>query len=97
MPRLRTAAPAEAGVTPSTASEHLHRLLDARLVTGERHGRARYYRLAGPSVADALEAIARISPPEPVRSLRQGTHAHALRYTRTWKAGIRPDCAPGPS
>ncbi len=74
---------AEAGVTPSTASEHLHRLLDARLVTAERHGRARYYRLAGPSVADALEAIARISPPEPVRSLRQGTHAHALRYART--------------
>lgn len=36
--------------------------------------------LGGP---EALEAIARISPPEPIRSLRQDTNAHALRYART--------------
>lgn len=74
---------AEAGVAASTISEHLARLTDARLLTAERQGRARYFRLADPSVAEALEAIARISPPEPVRSLRQGTHAHALRRART--------------
>lgn len=34
-------------------------------------------------MAEALEAIARISPPEPIRSLRQGTRAHALRRART--------------
>lgn len=73
----------EAGVSASTISEHLRRLLDGHLVAVERQGRTRYYRLAGPQVAEALEAIARIAPPEPVRSLRQGTHAHALRRART--------------
>ena len=73
----------EAGVSASTVSEHLRRLLDGRLVAVERQGRTRYYRLAGPQVAEALEAVARIAPPEPVRSLRQGTHAHALRRART--------------
>lgn len=73
----------EAGVSASTISEHLRRLLDAQLVAVQRQGRTRYYRLAGPQVAEALEAIARIAPPEPVRSLRQGTHAHALRRART--------------
>jgi DNA-binding transcriptional ArsR family regulator len=73
----------EAGVSASTISEHLRRLLDGRLVVAERQGRTRYYRLAGPQVADALEAIARLAPAEPIRSLRQGTHAHALRRART--------------
>ncbi len=74
---------AEAGVTASTISEHLARLCAANLLTAERQGRARYFRLADPSVAEALEAIARIAPPEPIRSLRQGTRAHALRRART--------------
>jgi hypothetical protein len=42
-----------------------------------------YFRLADPSVAEALEALARISPPEPIRSLRQDTRAQALRRART--------------
>lgn len=74
---------AEADVAASTISEHLARLLDAKLLTAERQGRARYFRLADPSVAEALEALARIAPPEPIRSLRQGTRAHALRSART--------------
>ncbi len=74
---------AEAGVTPATISEHLGRLRDANLLSAEQQGRARYYRLANPAVAEALEALAQISPPEPIRSLRQGTRAHALRRART--------------
>lgn len=74
---------AEAGVAASTISEHLARLVAAQLLTAERQGRARYFRLADPSVAEALEAIARIAPPEPIRSLRQGSRAHALRRART--------------
>src|ERR687888_2089825 len=73
----------EAGVAASTASEHLSRLVDAGLLTVERHGRHRYYRLAGPHVADLLEALARVAQPAPVRSLREGTQAQALRYART--------------
>lgn len=73
----------EAGVAPSTASEHLAQLVAAGLVTVQPQGRARCFRLAGPPVAEALEALARISAPEPIRSLRQGTRAHALRRART--------------
>jgi DNA-binding transcriptional ArsR family regulator len=74
---------AEAGVAPSTASEHLARLVQAGLLTVERHGRHRYFRLAGPEVGDLLEALARVAPPSPVRSLREATRAHALRAART--------------
>jgi DNA-binding transcriptional ArsR family regulator len=73
----------EAGVAASTASEHLARLVDAGLLTVERHGRHRYFRLAGPHVADLLEALARVAPPAAVRSLREGTRAQALRSART--------------
>jgi DNA-binding transcriptional ArsR family regulator len=73
----------EAGVAASTASGHLGRLVDAGLVDVLPQGRHRYYRLAGPQVAELLEALARVAPPGPVRSLRQGTHAEAIRSART--------------
>ncbi|WP_163506170.1 ArsR/SmtB family transcription factor [Fodinicola acaciae] len=73
----------EAGVSAATVSGHLAKLLEAGLITVERHGRHRYYRLSGPEVAHVLEALARISPPLPVRSLRAGTRANALRRART--------------
>jgi len=57
--------------------------VNAGLLSVERQGRGRDGRLAGPPVAEALEALARISPPEPIRSLRQGSRAHALRRART--------------
>ena len=47
-----------AGVTASTASSHLGRLLRGGLVRAERQGRHRYFRLASERVADALEAVA---------------------------------------
>lgn len=73
----------EAGVAASTASAHLSRLLDGGLVAVERHGRHRYYRLAGDAVADALETLALLAPIAPVRSLRDDTRARALRRART--------------
>jgi DNA-binding transcriptional ArsR family regulator len=73
----------EAGVAPSTASVHLSKLVDGGLVKAERRGRHRYYRLAGPEVARAMEALAEIAPAAPVRSLREGTKAHAVRAART--------------
>ena len=44
-------------VTKQTASSHLAKLVDARLVTVERQGRHRYFRLADPDVADLLERL----------------------------------------
>jgi DNA-binding transcriptional ArsR family regulator len=72
----------EAGVAPSTASTHLGRLVDAGLIVAEVSGRHRYYRLAGPAVAEALEALALLSPLGPVRSLRASTQAAAMRRAR---------------
>ncbi len=46
-----------AEVSPSTASVHLHRLIQNRLVRVSKQGKHRYYSLEGPSVATALEAL----------------------------------------
>ncbi len=73
----------EAGVAPSTASRHLGRLVDGGLLAVEPHGRHRYYRLAGAHVGELLETLAGAAPAAPVRSLREGTRAHAVRAART--------------
>lgn len=78
-----SALAAEAGVAPSTASGHLRQLTEAGMLTVEQHGRHRYYRLNGPPVARLLEAAAGLAPVQPVRSLRAGTRANALRVART--------------
>ena len=78
-----SALAAEAGVTASTASHHLGRLVEAGLITAVTRGRHRYFALAGPQVADLIEAAARVAPAQPVRSLREGTRAHAVRYARS--------------
>jgi DNA-binding transcriptional ArsR family regulator len=72
----------EAGIAASTASAHLSKLLDADLLHVEAHGRHRYYRLAGPHVGRLLETLAEHAPSAPVRSLREGTQAHAVRRAR---------------
>ncbi len=73
----------EAGVAASTASAHLGKLLDGGLLAVEQHGRHRYFRIAGPAVAELIETLARLAPAVPVRSLRQGTKAQAVRFART--------------
>ncbi|HEY1624894.1 MAG TPA: metalloregulator ArsR/SmtB family transcription factor [Streptosporangiaceae bacterium] len=72
----------EAGVAPSTASEHLRRLTEGGLIAVTTRGRFRYYRLAGPQVADLIEAVAQLAPARPIASLREGTKANALRRAR---------------
>ena len=72
-----------AGVSPSTISEHLTVLVDGGLLAVVSSGRHRYYRLAGPAVAEALEALSHICPATPVRSLRQSNAARAYHLART--------------
>jgi len=52
-----------AGVTPATASGHLAQLVSGGVLRVEPRGRHRYFRLAGPEVADALEALGRLLSP----------------------------------
>jgi DNA-binding transcriptional ArsR family regulator len=51
-----------AGISAQTASSHLSKMADGRLVVAKSVDRARYYRLAGPDVADALRALAALAP-----------------------------------
>ena len=74
---------ARAHVAPSTASEHLARLVAGGFLSCEQHGRHRYYRLADPAVAAAVEALALVAPQPPVRSLREATRSQLLRTART--------------
>lgn len=72
-----------ARVSAPTASSHLGKLVAGGLITAERRGRQRYYRLAGREVAEALEALSTIAPSRPVRSLRDETLGDAIRAART--------------
>jgi DNA-binding transcriptional ArsR family regulator len=73
----------EAGIAPSTASGHLAELVEAGLVQAEPSGRQRRYRLSGPEVARAIEALAVIAPRRRVSTLRAATAAERLREGRT--------------
>ena len=48
-------------VTPATTSGHLRKLLDAGFVVCEPRGRHKYFRLADPDIAHALEAMALVA------------------------------------
>ncbi|MEV4490862.1 helix-turn-helix domain-containing protein [Micromonospora coxensis] len=74
-----------AGVAPSTASDHLNRLVRGGLLVEQRQGRHRYLRLAGPAVAQLVEDLAGHAPPapRPTRSLRAATTDAALAHART--------------
>jgi DNA-binding transcriptional ArsR family regulator len=72
-----------ARIKPAAATAHLHRLIDGGLVRVRVQGRHRYHEIAGPEVAAVLEAMARIAPPAPVRSLRQDRANHAIAEART--------------
>ncbi len=51
-----------AGVAPSTASEHLGRLVDAELLAVVKQGRHRFYQLADPTIVEIMEGLARLAP-----------------------------------
>jgi DNA-binding transcriptional ArsR family regulator len=74
-----------AGVAPSTTTEHLHALVRGHLLTEERQGRHRYVRLAGPQVAELVEALAALAPegPPAPRSLTGVGRRKALAHART--------------
>lgn len=73
-----------AGVSPSTASEHLTRLISGGLLIEQRQGRHRYVRLAGPIAAALIEDLAsfRSSAPTPT-TLRESVRMSAEARART--------------
>ncbi|HEY5095924.1 MAG TPA: helix-turn-helix transcriptional regulator [Candidatus Eremiobacteraceae bacterium] len=73
---------ARAGVSAQTASVHLSKLAAGGLVASTRNGRHRLYRLGSHKIAEAVEALAAISAPHPVRSMHQSDEAKALDLAR---------------
>jgi DNA-binding transcriptional ArsR family regulator len=71
-----------AGVTRSTISGHLAKLLEAGLVAVERQGRHRYFRLADRDVAQLLESLMGVAFRTGSLRLRTGPHEPALRKAR---------------
>jgi DNA-binding transcriptional ArsR family regulator len=84
----------DGGVAPSTASSHLDKLARAGLVAVARQGRHRYFRIAGPEVAAALEGLMAIAPRAP-RPPASGPRDEGLRQARVCydhlagEAGVR--------
>jgi DNA-binding transcriptional ArsR family regulator len=73
-----------ARVSRPTASEHLVKLVEARLVSVTRQGRYRYYRIASPLVARMLESIIAVAAIEvPSRYQPRSVQDDALRFART--------------
>lgn len=72
----------DAGVTAQTASGHLAQLLGGGLLTVEQQGRHRYYRLAGPDVASAIEALMDLAAHAGKRRTRPGPKDPQMRLAR---------------
>jgi DNA-binding transcriptional ArsR family regulator len=71
-----------AGVTKQTISAHLAKLLDAGLVTVDRQGRHRYFRLADRDVAQLLESLMGVAFRTGAVRLRASPREPALRKAR---------------
>lgn len=75
---------AVAGVSASTASEHLTRLVEGGLLVERRQGRHRYLQLAGPREAALLEhLLGYLGPGTPAPTLTASLAATALARGRT--------------
>lgn len=74
-----------AGISAPSASQHLAKLIDADLLAQEVQGRHRYYRIARPEVAAALEALmaAAGARPGPRTVPAARRTPQELRYART--------------
>jgi DNA-binding transcriptional ArsR family regulator len=72
-----------ARVAPSTASSHLAKLVEGGLLEVESWGKHRYFRVAGPEIVGAIEALALLAPAKPIRSWRQSRAAGRVRFART--------------
>lgn len=69
-------------IAPSTASEHLNRLVESGLIVAEKQGRNRFYRLGDPLIIEIIENMSLLAPRMKVRSLSDSESANAVRKAR---------------
>ena len=74
---------AVAGVTAQTASSHLAKLVERELLTVEKRGSRRFYRLATPLVAQMLEGLMNVAVTGPPRFRPPSKIDDEMRRART--------------
>ncbi|MCI4169503.1 ArsR/SmtB family transcription factor [Bacillus spizizenii] len=72
-----------ANIKPQTASFHLKKLLEEKLISVEKHGRHRYYRLSNSDTANMIEQLLRMAPKTKVTSLKDSKEKSDLHFART--------------
>jgi DNA-binding transcriptional ArsR family regulator len=72
-----------AGVNPSTASEHLAKLVHEGIIAVEARGRHRYFRVANADVARALEALSLVAERSASDAKWLREPYHSLKHART--------------
>jgi len=72
-----------AGISPQSASAHLQKLVDARVLSVWAQGRFRYYRIGDDDVAALIENLANLATKPDVQSRRRAVIADELRRSRT--------------
>lgn len=71
-----------AKVAPSTASEHLSRLVASSILIVEKQGRNRFYRLVDDSIVELMESLSRFAPQKKIRTLSEAENAKAVYRAR---------------
>lgn len=71
-----------AGITKQTASSHLSKLLDARLVSVEQSGRHRYHRIADDDVGSTIEQLIGLAARLDLKTVQTGPIDVAMRKAR---------------
>jgi DNA-binding transcriptional ArsR family regulator len=72
-----------AGISPQSASAHLHKLVDAKLLTVWAQGRFRYYRISDDDVASLIESLVNLAARTEARGRRRAAIADELRQSRS--------------
>jgi DNA-binding transcriptional ArsR family regulator len=75
------------GVTPATATAHLHKLLADTLVVSVAQGRHKYFRFASPAVAHAIESLLAIAQPAAALPAARLPALHRARFCYDHLAG----------
>jgi len=72
-----------ADVSPTSASNHLSKLLEAAIIKVEIQGRHRYYSLSNADVAYVVEGLANLANNRAVKNVKKETEKQGVKYCRT--------------
>jgi len=72
-----------ADISPTAASNHLAKLLEADLLKVDTQGRHRYYSFSGPEVAYVVESLANLARNNATRTEKRAAAPKGIRFCRT--------------